>query len=211
MRAIVFCGGNIIDYSLVKGFIESDDCLICADSGAGHLRWLDFSPHWLVGDFDSVLGDDLSFFKSKGVLIENYDVDKDYTDGELAVRKAIDLGAKEIVIFGATGGRIDHTLGNVFLLEKIYKKDVLAKIISNNQEIMITKDSMELSGFKGDGISLFPLDQKVLGISTKGLKFPLNDETLYRGDTRGVSNEFLGDFAQINVKNGTLLVIKSIT
>jgi thiamine pyrophosphokinase len=209
LRALVFCGGVIEDYEAIKPFLKGE-LILCADGGAKHLRKLAIKPDWLLGDFDSIDGEDLEEFREKDVNILQYHRKKDYTDGEIGVEKALELGAKEIFIFGATGGRMDHTLGNVYLLEKILDQGAHGTIITGKDEIRCTRAQLSIKGSLGDYLSLLPLDPEVEGIFTTGLEYPLKGESLFRGSTRGLSNTFVEREAKITVKNGTLLVIKSM-
>jgi len=207
---LVFCGGVIEDYEKIKPYLFNRDILICADGGAKHLMALSLMPDWLLGDFDSIKRKDLEEFQKQGVKIVTYNTQKDFTDGEIGIDKALELGAREIFIFGATGGRMDHTLGNVFLLEKILDQGAFGTIITGKDEMMCTRDELILKGSLKHTISLLALDQEVEGIFTSGLEYPLKGESLFRGSTRGVSNTFVEREAKITVKNGTLLVVKSI-
>jgi thiamine pyrophosphokinase len=208
MKALIFCGGEIEDYVAIKKYL-CGDIFICADGGARHMRKLNIVPDLLIGDFDSIIEEDLVFYKENNVRIVKFPQDKDYTDTELAIDEGVDMGAAEIVILGATGGRMDHTLSNVFLLKKMLKKGIKGKIVTANDEIMMIKDFVEIEGAPNDIISLLPFDGDVQGITTKGLFFQLQDETLYSGSSRGVSNVFSDTSCQIVVSNGVLLLVKS--
>ena len=141
--------------------------------------------------------------------MEVFPSEKDMTDSEIAIWRAVSLGCTELVIMGAVGSRVDHSIANVYILKKLLDKGVNATIVNENNEVVLIKDKIEIAKEDGYHLSLIPITGKVDGITTKGLKYSLNNGELELGKSLGVSNEFLKDVAQINIKNGLLLVIKS--
>jgi thiamine pyrophosphokinase len=110
-----------------------------------------------------------------------------------------------VTILGASGGRIDHWLANVMLLAK--RPGV--RIVDETSEIWVAEGQASLVGRAGDVVSLIPLDERVEGVVTQGLEFPLKDETLERGSTRGLSNVMLGERAEVTWEKGLLLVAQA--
>lgn len=208
MKVLIFCGGHIEDYSRLVDSIEGD-IIICADGGARHLRALNLIPDLLLGDFDSINKEDYNYYREKDVKILKFPEDKDYTDTELAIEEAFTYGASEITLIGATGGRLDHTLANVFLLKKILEKGIIGKIITGSDELILTKDYARINGNSSDKLTILALDKEVIGVTTVGLLYQLKDETLYCGSSRGVSNSFIANFGEVFVKKGILMIIKS--
>jgi len=118
-RKIVIVSGGSIQDAFAKEWIRDyqPDYIIAADSGMEFLHRVALQPDMIIGDFDSVLPETLSFFKEQpGIIWKQLNPVKDDTDTEFAIRQAIELGAKEITLLGATGTRLDHMLGNVSLL-----------------------------------------------------------------------------------------------
>ena len=115
MKVLILTNGEYGDYSFCKN-IETFDKIICADNGIKHARYLQVSPDYILGDFDSGSVEDLEYFRKQGLHIEQVPTIKDETDTELAIDKAISLGATSICIYGGLGSRIDHSLGNIHLL-----------------------------------------------------------------------------------------------
>ncbi len=200
MRAVIIAGGNVCREQLGK-FLREDDYIICADSGFD--RAGDINPDMLLGDFDSIA----EF--PENVESERFPVKKDFTDSELAVRYALEKGYKELLLFGFTGGRMDHTIANLGLLEYIEKMGGEGIIIDRNSEIRLLGRSCRLSGKPGDLVSILPLDEELCGVRTEGLEYPLAGETLYRYECRGVSNVMTGNTCLIETAGGKGFVIKS--
>jgi len=209
MEAVVVCNGEIKDYSFYEKYFKSSKLIICVDGAAYHLMKFGIRPHVLIGDFDSITGMEYNYFANLGVEIMKFPVEKDEIDTELAVEYAINAGCKEITLIGAIGSRFDHTLANVFLLKKMIDKGVRGWIINENNQITLIKDHIILEKQNNEKISLIPFSEKVEGVTTKGLYYLLNNATLKAGPTRGVSNEFTGNTAEVTIKKGLLLVIKA--
>ena len=125
MRAIIFAGAEIEKYDFCKEYIRKEDIIICCDGGMKHTRALRLTPDYILGDFDSCQKEDLEYYQKKGVPIKTFPTKKDETDMELGLDFAIELGAKDIILFGGIGSRFDHTLSNAHLLLRLVKKGVM--------------------------------------------------------------------------------------
>lgn len=209
MRAVLVCNGSIDNYDNIKEYIQQSDYIISVDGGARHLRRMGISPNILIGDFDSAASEDLQFFINKSIEVYQFPIEKDMTDSELAIEKAIEIGADELVFIGALGSRIDHSLANILLLKKILDMGVKACIINENNELHMYNNTFSIAKKRGYKLSLIPISEKVIGVSTKGLKYKLNDATMTFGTTWGVSNEFEEEVALVTIKEGILLVCVS--
>ena len=201
MRAVIIGNGSITDYDYIKSKIRPNDFIICADGGYNHAVKLGVKPDIIIGDFDSATG-----YENEESVIR-YPVRKDFTDGELAVEYAREKGCDSVVLLAMTGDRADHTITDILLLAKCEN----GVLIDDNNEIYIlktTEKKLEISGNTGDTVSIVPINGDLEGIVTKGLEYPLNDETLYFGKSRGVSNVMTADICEITAKNGMGLVIK---
>ncbi|ODM25597.1 thiamine pyrophosphokinase [Clostridium sp. Bc-iso-3] len=209
MYALIVCNGSIIDYSYHRKFFDEADFIVCADGGALHLQKLGIKPDVLLGDFDSIEEGYLEYYREQKVTILKYPTEKNMTDTELAVDTAIERGYKDIVIIGGTGTRLDHTLSNIFLLRQMLDRGVRGRIVNEYNEIFLIDDCTEVKAEEGYYLTLLPLTSKVEGITTKGLYYPLKGETIEMGSTRGVSNCFVSQEAQISITSGVLMVIKT--
>ena len=188
---------------------EKVDFVICADRGASHAKLCDIKPDLIVGDLDSVSHDAIDYYKKEGVPIETYPTDKDMTDSEIAIWKAVKMGYDDLIIMGATKNRLDHCMGNILVLKKLLDNNIKAVIKDENNEVRLINDSVELRKEKGYKVSLLPLTNEVCGITTSGLKYSLDNGKLVMGESLGVSNEFVDDVARVTIKEGLLLVLKS--
>lgn len=112
-----------------------------------------------------------------------------------------------MVILGALGDRLDHTLANVLLLALPELRPVKAKILDGRQELFLIRDGALIEGQVGDTLSLLPLTEEVTGIYTEGLEYPLENGTLYLGPARGVSNTLTAPQARVRVGQGLLLAV----
>ena len=209
MAAVIISNGTIEDYSYCRKYIDGADLIICADGGARHAAGFGITPHVLIGDFDSITQDDCGHFSSLGVETVRFPAEKDRTDTELAVDYAIKKGFRSIIIIGGLGTRMDHSLANIFLLKKMLDAGVTGMLADERNEVLLVRDRVSLRKEEGMKVTLLPLSESAGGIITRGLYYPLDGDTLGMGSTRGVSNEFEGETAEISVAGGLLLVIKS--
>lgn len=196
MRAVVIGNGDINDYEYISSLIRNDDAIICADGGLRHAEAMGLITNVAIGDFDSYKRDT----KVKKFV---YPERKDYTDGELAVQYAIDNGYDEIMLLGMTGKRLDHTLTDILLLSK-YENSYL---IDDYNEVHIVSSKLVLRDKKGKTLSIIPVLSDLEGITTHGLEYPLHDETLFFGESRGNSNVVTDDICIIEVRSGMGIVI----
>lgn len=209
MKAVLVCNGSISDYNSIRKYIGHKDYIISVDGGAGHLRKMGIAPNILIGDFDSVNSEDLKFFMAQGIETFKFPVQKDMTDSELAIEKALEMGADELLLIGAVGSRIDHSLANILLLKKLLDNGIRASIINENNQIYMFNTTFSLKKQEGYKLSLIPVSEKVTGVSTLGLKYKLNDAAMTLGTSWGVSNEFVEDNITVTIKQGILLVCVS--
>ena len=155
----------------------------------------------VVGDFDS-LGS-----APVGEKIIGLEVEKNFTDGERAVRYAKEVGAKEIVIYGAYGGKIEHVLGNIALL-KIAESIGLKAVIKDGTTVThLISGKVTINAKKGGTLSLIPYGGNCSFKSSKGLYYPLDGLTLTPSDTRGISNVIEKEKLTIEIISGDALVI----
>lgn len=196
---LIIAAGPIKNHKRIKKFLKNIDYVICADGGANHLKKLGISADLIIGDFDSFN------LKNRGTVdCKIFSKAKDETDGELALKLSEKLNPKEIIIVGALGGRLDHTLENLRLT---LKSKFPIKLISDFEVIETINKSTIIHGKKGDVISLIPTS-KINKISSSGLKYPLSDKWFSSGKY-SISNKLTGSTATIRLKEGKLLLIRS--
>lgn len=189
--------------------LQEGDLLIAADGGARHCLRLGLTPNLLIGDFDSLNASELASFGALGTEIIRHPAQKDFTDLELALRHAQSLGLNEILVLGALGARWDQTMANLLLPVNADLKDIHIRLIDSLQEVMLVRggDSLEIHGHIGEIVSLIPIGGDAHGVTTHGLEYPLIEETLFFGATRGISNVLNNNSVAIRLRRGMLLCI----
>lgn len=208
MKALIISGGTPPTEKLLLEEIKNSDILIGADKGCETYFKYGFTPHYALGDFDSI--DDFYKEKLKNTKVIKYNSEKDNTDSEIALLKAIELNADEICILGVTGTRLDHVLGSLGLLNIALDNNVKCYIRDTNNLIMLTDKDTTLSNKKYRYISFQAFREDVKNFSITGAKYEVKDNILSFGDGKFVSNEFLGNKEMdITFKNGKILIIYS--
>jgi thiamine pyrophosphokinase len=208
MRAIIFANGALDRWPSEFEISPANDLIIAADGGVHHCLAWNVRPHVVVGDMDSLGPDTLADLRSQGVEIKSYPPRKDETDLELALQEALGRKASEIIILGALGKRWDMTLSNVLVLTASFLEGVKTRILDDRQEITCLRGNQKaaFNGRPGDVLSLSSLQDPAGGITLTGLEYPLKNATLPLGSTRGISNVFAGDSAEVEIRTGYLLV-----
>ena len=206
-RVVIFANGNLPDSQRALALLRPDDFILCADGGSRHALALKRIPNLVMGDLDSAEKNDLQLLQKTRVPIELFPRDKNETDLELALTRALELNPDQIMIVAALGGRLDQTLSNIALLTSpsLAGRDI--RLDDGVEEVFFCRDQVQVHGGSGDTLSLIPWESAVRGIQTQGLKWPLYNETLYLSKTRGISNEMLSDLASIKIESGLLLVV----
>jgi len=206
-RIIIFANGELPDIEKARAILRDDDYIICADGGTRHASALDLRPELVIGDMDSADKGFLRQLEAYDVPMEIYPRDKNETDLELAIQRAIELDPKEVIIVAALGGRLDQTLANIALLSDVRLSTFNVRLDDGVEEIFYCRDQVEVHGRSGDIVSLIPWGGVVTGVQTENLKWTLDNETLYPDKTRGISNEMTSYVASIKNSKGLLLVV----
>ncbi|HVF07062.1 MAG TPA: thiamine diphosphokinase [Actinomycetota bacterium] len=203
--AVVFCGGGP---SRVRFDVPRDAFVVAADIGLAEATRLGVQVHLLVGDLDSVGPEDLGAFEEAGGKVRRHPEDKDETDLDLAIAEALGAGAEHVLVVGGDRGRLDHLLGNAWVLTSPRHGGARIDAILGAARLHVVRGSRELSGSEGEIVSLFALGGPASGVSTEGLRWVLEDATLEPGSSLGISNEFSGDSASIEVRDGVVLAVR---
>ena len=174
---------------------------------------LQILPNYIVGDFDSVKKEIGDYYRNEtNVPIREFNPVKDASDTEIAIRLAMTLGAKEILILGATGGRIDHLWANVQSLAIPFKAGIDAVIMDTQNKIRLIgggETHLKKGETYGPYFSVFPLGEEVYGFSIKGAKYPLDNHTLIPYDSLCVSNQFQEDEVTISFMKGIVILMET--
>jgi hypothetical protein len=218
MKYVVFLNGEypIIDENYIK--IIKDRILICADGGANIAYKYGLTPNYIIGDLDSIDNKILEYYKKENVNMYKYDSDKDYTDFELVLMhicgiKNINLydrfknedidfyQDKDVLVFGATGKRLDMTICKLKMLEK--NKNM--KYISHDNDLIYFIDSdHEINNMNNHNFSFLPsTDMKELTL--KGFKYGLKKNDIEKSIGL-VSNIITSNIATIEFKEGSGLI-----
>ena len=196
----VIVGSMNVD-SRIQEYID-DSFLIAADGGLLNMEKNKITPALIIGDFDS-LG-----FEPTGDNVIKHPVRKDDTDMMLAVKKAIDLGCQEIVIFGGCGGRLDHTLANINTMVYALENGVNISTLDSENDLYITDSILKISHKDKDIFSLFAVEEKAI-VDIEGAEYSGSDIVISNDTTLGVSNSFVEEEVRINVVDGTVLIVVS--
>lgn len=185
--------------------------LIAADGGAAWLATHRLVPHLLVGDLDSVEPALVDRLVAAGTEVIRHPSEKDASDTELAVGEAFERGAGEVAVLGALGGgRLDHELANLLLLvdPSLVERDVRIVRGSTLVRALAGRQRLDVEAGPGSTVTLLPVGGDAIGVTTQGLRYPLVDETLVIGRSRGLSNEVVERRAEVWLAAGALLVIE---
>lgn len=182
---------------------------VAADGGARHFMLAGLTPHFLVGDLDSLPVMDADALQKSGVVVLRHPARKDATDLELALDVALAQGADEVVVLAALGARWDQTLANMLLLALERYGRVPMRVVEGAQTLRVLRPGRphQLAGTSGDTLSLIPISGTATGITTSGLDYPMQHGTLPFGATLGVSNVLTSATASVAFESGLLLAI----
>ncbi len=212
MRHIIFANGEITDYQSVLPYLAGETFVIACDGGLRHVQAIsailpNFSPDYIIGDFDSASPELLQFYQNKGVACKTLPTQKDETDLELAIDFALSNSATEIFVFGGISvSRFDHTMANVHVLYRALSAGVHAELINENDRVFLINTEVHLHAAAGSLVSLLPFSDTAQ-ITTTGLKYPLRGEVIRPGSARGISNVFKGGEASVRVTGGVITVV----
>lgn len=198
-----------IDETQLLNLAKAADAVICADGGQMIAREYGIIPDCVIGDFDSTK--DFERFSCKYITLPT---EKNLTDAEAAINYAIESGFSVVTVYGGIGGRLDHTLGNIGLLEK-YTSTLESIIFIDGKNYITLLDSNKKSEFRINRdnrykyLSFMSLDKAAIDVSITGAKYELNHATISRASTLCISNEFNSGFIIVKIGAGKILLIKS--
>jgi|WetSurMetagenome_2_1015567.scaffolds.fasta_scaffold98206_2 thiamine pyrophosphokinase len=202
--AIILLNGKI-PFKILSKYYKKNIYLICADGASNDLKEHKITPNIIIGDLDSSKKKTLNYFRKKGVEIIKI-VDQETTDFEKSLMYSIENNFKNILIFGASSKRQDHTLNNYSVLKRYYKALNL-KIIDSKFEIFFIDKSVSFEYPKKKSISIMPMPIAKC-ITTKGLKYKLENEDLEFGIREGSLNVSESSNITIEFASGDLLLFK---
>lgn len=213
MDTVLICGG-FLEEEVAKKVLEKivPDCIIGIDKGLEFCYKNKVYPQYILGDFDSIDKKVLDFYENHcEIPVQRYKPEKDATDTRIGLELALKLGSSRIFMLGATGGRLDHYMGNLQSLQVALKQGAKAWIIDSQNVITVWDKSFSVKKEEifGTYISFLAMSEKVEGITLKGFKYPLHEYTMTNDDGIGISNEIKEDIAHVEFKSGIILMIMS--
>lgn len=207
-RVVIFAGGDLSPEYFE--WINEEDFIIGADRGALFLISHGYTPDIAVGDFDSVAPEALQLIGSKSKLLITCDaVNKDLTDSEMALELAIDMKPETILLLGATGTRVDHSLASIQMMTRALQHQINCHVMDTHNFITLTNSQAVIEDLGYTYVSLLPLTPEVTGITLEGFLYPLTDATLQLGQSLGVSNKLIASAGTVTIRSGMLLIIQS--
>lgn len=218
MTGILVAGGRV-EPSFVETVLkeEKQAWVIAIDGGLSILRLFNWIPQEIVGDFDTVSSEVLTWYRQFPQIIwQTHQPEKDATDTELAMEAARQAGCTKVILLGATGGRLDHELSNIQLLN-LYSDVMQTEILDEKNRITLLRSGesglvqrvFDKNKLYGKYVSFVPLSENVSGITLTGFKYPLTQKDITIGSSLCISNEVLEEKAMITFTRGTLLCIEA--
>ena len=202
-QALIIANGELPQKKRVMLLLKRAAAIICADGGANVALKMGITPDVIVGDLDSIHAEALVKFR-RVAIDENRD--DQTTDLEKAITWAIQSNYDHITVVGASGKRLDHTVGNLGVLRKFFP-DAIITLVDDHGELCYVGRECSFDAEPGDIVSLIPLN-RCEEVSTTGLKYPLEGESLELGVREGTSNVVVASPVSIKVKKGHLLLFK---
>ncbi|HMN49315.1 MAG TPA: thiamine diphosphokinase [Ignavibacteriaceae bacterium] len=187
-------------FFLGKGY----NTIICADGGANSAKKLGITPHFIIGDLDSIKPGIKKYYENKSTIIK-YKRQND-TDVEKCLKFAIKKKFDEVVLLGATGDRLDHTICNLGIVIKFYKQ-IKILLAAENSFLVPTDRSLTLKSVNGETISLYAFDLRTK-ITSYGLKYKLKNTALPFGERESTSNVSISSKIKLDVKGGIIFIIR---
>jgi len=210
MRVVVVASGDV-DPADARHLADAD-LVIAADGGTASLDRVGRRPDVVVGDLDSSDAALVARLAGQGTRIERHPAAKDASDAELALPAALEAGGTDVVLAGAPGGdRLDHALANVLLLGSAWLAGRNVRLVhgGTTARVVHAGERVQLDAAHGDLVTLLAIAGDADGVTTHGLRWPLDGARLQLGSTLGLSNEVADEPASVSVGGGALLVVET--
>ncbi|WP_158607368.1 thiamine diphosphokinase [Rhodohalobacter sp. SW132] len=198
--AVILCNGEPPEKEQLQRSIDTADLFIAADGGGNIALQYNLLPDIIIGDLDS-------FHQPDTVTVPVlHKPDQNINDLEKALNHITQLEVENVLVFGATGQRLDHTVKNLSVMKQFHNQFNTLVFRDKFCDIKLINSPHTEQVTPGTQISLFPLSGKVTGISSSGLKYKLNNHSLENGVFDGTSNESVSDQVVITYESGDLLL-----
>lgn len=206
-KIIIVANGAFNNNQFYTKILNEANIIICADGGANHLRTLKIVPHYVIGDMDSVDSDLLVYLQKNGKTKVIIDKNQEKTDLELAIELGQSLDPTKMVLLGAMGERMDHSLANLKSLCQI-RPQIAACVLDENHKIFLVTGCVEIEGKKDDIVSVIPIGD-VKGLTLRGFKWELDNKDV-TCSWFGISNKMTGEKASVSLQSGKLWVVQCL-
>lgn len=219
LRVVIIADGDLTIDTLTSAMAVPPSAarfVIAADGGALRAEAMGVRPDLVVGDGDSLGPGHVDRLRALGIPVDIAPADKDESDTELCLRAAVERGPTQIRIVGALGGpRVEHAVANLLLLGHPMLDGLDVAIVAGPSVVRrIGTDAgpgdLEIHGAPRDHVSLLAIGGTVDGVTTQGMRYPLQAEPLPVGPARGLSNELLSTVGRVTTARGRLLVIHTV-
>lgn len=201
-RCVIVGGAAINNYERMGRYLRESDYNIICDGGLRHLETLGMIPHLIVGDFDSHPNPEADV---ETIVLP---CEKDDTDTVFAVKEALRRGFDSFLLIGVAGERLDHTLGNLSILQMLHSMGRKAVLLDDYSEMEIVSREPVYVADSFAYFSLLNISGTAKGITVKNAKYPLWDAEITCEYQYGISNEPLPGGSRISVGEGRLLLVK---
>lgn len=204
MHTLIFLNGDPPYAEVANFYLKNCNFIIAADGGANYLRTMNIVPDLIIGDLDSIKKTNLAYFKNKSDILRIRE--QSTTDFEKSLLYCINENKNNLIVFGTSGNRSDHSLNNFSILKRYYKKlDI--RLISGDYEILYVKKKITFPYRTKETVSLLGMP-KAVNVNSKGLKYKLINTDLEFGIKEGALNESTSSEISIEFDSGCLLLFK---
>ncbi len=208
-RCIIVAAGDLTVGSVN---VNEDDLVIAVDGGLGYCSVLELEPDLILGDFDSVSEQEREAIQLLKAQIPERIVElareKDDTDTLAAIRIGLENGYDRFLIYGGTGGRLEHTIANIQCLLYLKNHNATGYLMDGSGMICVLQnEEVKLRDNLEGYMSLFSLGKEAKGVTIRGMKYELDNATITNDFPVGISNEFIGKEATVKVEDGQLVMI----
>lgn len=201
MKSVILCDGEHPGKNQLQNDLKQASLFIAADGGAQIAIQLNLYPDIIIGDLDSY---EVTGEEECEVI---HDPDQETNDLEKALKFALTKSVTDVIVYGATGKRVDHTLKNLSVLLQ-FDSEFRSIVFKDRYSVMsIVKSPFRKALPIGTSVSLFPLSGKVKKITTSGLQYPLKEGVLENGKMDGTSNRTVKKIIEIVFEKGDLLLL----
>lgn len=205
-HTLIFSGAPETDYAYIRAVLceKPDSAIVCADGGLRHARALGLHPDLMISDCDS-------YPETEGTEVIRLPAEKDDTDTQACVREVLRQGGTDMTLVCATGGRLDHMLANLSLLEEAHERGGRLVLLDRQNRVLLHQGGRQECKTRPEYryFSLVPLDAVLTGVNIENAKYPLHHATLTRAGMVSISNEAFPPTFVVTIEHGRALLIFS--